>query len=103
MEPAIVRIEVTESGRRWSIVGEIDAGNAGQLIDAVAHRPDTGDALVELHMEGVTFIDSSGLRALLQLADSVEAAGGSTVVRHPSEAVFKLVTITQLESRFGLG
>jgi len=102
MESSTARIDVTESGRKWLIVGEIDASNAGQLADALATRPDTNDAAVELDLAGVTFIDSSGLRALLQLADSVEAEGGCTVIRNPSEPVLKLLTITQLESRFGL-
>jgi anti-anti-sigma factor len=80
----------------------MDVASALQLSDAFAELPARAGASVELDLAGVTFIDSSGLTALLRLADSVEAAGGTTVIRNPSATVTKLLTITQLESRFGL-
>jgi len=57
---------------------------------------------IEIDLAGVTFIDSSGLRVLLALAETVTASGGAVVIRNPSRPVSRLLRITELESTFGL-
>ena len=102
MEPHLDRIRITPSTNGWSVAGEIDAVSVQQLADAFANLPAVIDGPIDVDLAGVTFIDSSGLRVLLGLADRVEAAGGTTVIRNPSKQVLRLLAITQLESRFGL-
>jgi anti-sigma B factor antagonist len=102
VEPHLERISITSLTNGWLVAGEIDAVAAQPLTEAFADLPDVHAGPVEVDLAGVTFIDSSGLRVLLGLADRVEAAGGTTVVRNPSKHVSKLLAITQLESRFGL-
>ena len=52
---------------------------------------------------GITFIDSSGLRVLLELAERVAAVGGRVALRNPSGTVSRIMEITGLESTFELG
>jgi anti-sigma B factor antagonist len=102
VEPQQDRFNVTPSTNGWAVAGEIDAVSGQQLAQAFEILPDVLDGPVDVDLAAVTFIDSSGLRVLLGLADRVEAAGGTTVIRNPSKHVSRLLAITQLESRFGL-
>jgi anti-sigma B factor antagonist len=102
VEPQQDRFNVTPSATGWTVAGELDAVSGQQLADAFANLPDVLDGPIAVDLAAVTFIDSSGLRVLLGLADRVEAAGGTTVVRNPSKQVTRLLAITQLEARFGL-
>ena len=102
VEPQLDRLNITQLTNGWSVAGEIDAVSAEELTEAFANLPDVNAGPIDVDLAGVTFIDSSGLRVLLELADRVDAAGGATVVRNPSKHVTKLLAITQLESRFGL-
>jgi len=102
VEPQLDRLNINQLTNGWAVAGEIDAVSAQQLADAFTNLPDGLDGPIDVDLAGVTFIDSSGLRVLLGLADRVEAAGGTTVVRNPSKQVTRLLAITQLEARFGL-
>ena len=102
MEPQHDDLSITPSTNGWSVTGEIDAATAQQLADAFANLPDVDDGAVEVDLARVTFIDSSGLRVLLGLADRAEASGRAVVIRNASRPVSKLLAVTQLESRFGL-
>lgn len=96
------RVEVAKSPHGWSVTGEIDAWTCRTLVEAFAAVPATGDSPVELDLAGVSFIDSSGLHVLLELAERVTATGGTVVIRNPAPAVRRLLAITRLESMFGL-
>ena len=55
---------------------------------------------VVLNLAGVTFIDSSGLRALLLLRAGLEAAGRDLMLINPSERVLGLLDLTATRSAF---
>ena len=55
-----------------------------------------------LDLGEVSFIDSSGLRALLIGRDAVVSAGGEFELVNPSTVVRRLLQITGLEEKFGL-
>lgn len=96
------RIEVVKSPSGWSVTGEIDAWTCETLATAFAEVPSGLGSRIELDLEGVSFIDSTGLGVLLRLAEQVAAAGGTVVIRNPARAVRRLLAITELESMFGL-
>ncbi len=78
----------------WELVtvhGEIDMGNAGQLVDAIEVA---GSAVVDL--SGVTFIDSAGLHGLLRAQEAARERGDRMILRHPSEAVRRVLARTNL-------
>ncbi|MHB1924204.1 MAG: STAS domain-containing protein [Acidimicrobiales bacterium] len=87
-------VEVLTEGDQTRIVarGEIDIATEQALRDAaaaaVASAP-SGRIVVDLHQ--VSFMDSSGLRALLQSRDTAEAAGTAfRITAVPEGAVQRL-------------
>lgn len=83
--------------------GEIDSSNCGALQDLltdVARRGAPGG--LEVDLAAVTFIDSSGLRALIVGQRAMVDAGGALRVTSASESVRRLFEITGLVERLGL-
>ncbi len=78
-----------------ALAGEIDAGNVAHLTTAL--RGVTELSEVSLDMQGVYFIDSSGLRVLIEAHQDLEAAGRRLVLRRPSPGVSRLLTISGVE------
>jgi anti-anti-sigma factor len=76
--------------------GEIDLDSAEQLTDAVVGAA----GRVVLSLEGVTFIDSSGLRGLIQAQRTLQGRGDDLVLRRPSPVVHRLLEITGLLDEF---
>lgn len=61
----------------WAIIspsGEIDLATVGQLEDSLATLSD-GNTDVAVDLTGVTFMDSTGLRALLAANQSLSESG----------------------------
>jgi anti-anti-sigma factor len=77
--------------------GEVDMETAPLLLAAVADAAEAG-ADVELHLAGVTFMDSSGIRALLD--GRREVGPGTLVLVDPSDEVRRVLAITGLDGRF---
>mgnify|MGYP003117098862 CR=1 FL=1 len=80
------------------VTGEIDAATAGQLSDAIGERE--GDVVIDV--AGVSFIDSSGIRALIASQQAVEARPATLTIRNPSPAVLRLFQLSSLEEFFNL-
>ena len=94
-------IDVTREGSTVVVVahGEVDASNSEGLARAlVAIGSDATGKELLLDMSGVTFIDSSGLRALLVGQQAAEVAGTSWRVASASDAVRRVFEITGLTS-----
>ena len=93
-EPSsLLNIEVIDGGVRLS--GEIDAS----CIDALARHLNplpgsSGD--VTVHLGGVEFIDSSGLRELIDAHQRAERAGRRVLMTEPSSVVLRLFEISGL-------
>jgi len=88
------RIDVEMSDATVVVRGELDAFSAAQLSDALAPRL-TGETLV-LDLRAVTFIDSRGLAALLQVHRNAEQSGGA-VQMIASRRVRRLFEIAGLD------
>jgi anti-anti-sigma factor len=88
-----LRIERRPDERVLVLDGELDMADTGALTDAAAAlAAQPGDLTLDLH--GLTFIDSSGLLALLHLAAAVR--GGKLVLSHPTEQVQKVFEMVEL-------
>ena len=77
--------------------GEIDMETCAHLRDAIESHLGP-DQRVVLELSGVTFTDSSILKVLVQARGRLTADGGSLVLRNPSEAAHRLLTVTQAQS-----
>lgn len=86
---------VAATGNDIRVSGEIDAHSVS-VVDAALADADPTTTIV-LDLSGVTFIDSSGLRALVAAHKRAQAGGGELVVAGPSEPVLRLLGLTGLD------
>ena len=78
------------------VQGEIDIATAGGLRDAIEPHMGPQQKIV-LDLSGVDFMDSSCVSVLVQARGSLSADGGSLVLRNPSTAARRLLSVTGLE------
>ena len=95
-------LTITESERGWVLVGEIDASNtttlgaALQILPEAAQASGGDDRTIEVDVSGVTFIDSSGLRTLVELAQRAQQAGRKVALTDTPSNVARLIEIAEL-------
>jgi anti-anti-sigma factor len=77
--------------------GELDLVGAPALAEAL---PASGDEAVILDLAGVGFMDSSGLRALLQARQVCLDAGRPFRIARPSDAVQRVLELVDLAREF---
>jgi anti-sigma B factor antagonist len=85
------------------VAGELDGSTADELLGAIAHvlsGPATG--VVELNLAGLDFVDSAGIRCLLNCRAAVEVAGSRLILVEPSPQVVRVLDLTGLLDFFGL-
>ena len=89
----LLEIQVIEGGLRLS--GEIDASSIDELSSYLNPLPGTaGD--VTIHLGNVGFIDSSGLRELIDAHQRAERFGRKVLMVEPSAVVVRLFEISGL-------
>jgi len=86
------RLEFDEHGETLALVGEIDTYTAPLLAARLAERDD----ITVLDLSGVSFVDSSGLRVLVEAQQARAEAGTSFGLRSPSASVQHLLEISGL-------
>lgn len=91
-------LQVNEVDGVIEIIGEIDASTASQVTDALTGRD--GDVVIDV--AGVSFIDSSGIRALIGSQQAIEMRSSTMTIRNPSPAVVRLFELSSLEEFFHL-
>ena len=84
----LLRIEGTTDALR--LQGEIDLASVDQVTEALRDAIDAGITTVDL--SAVTFIDSTGLKTLLNAAASLNGQGPLVLLR-PSRSVSRLLGI----------
>jgi stage II sporulation protein AA (anti-sigma F factor antagonist) len=92
--PLNVRAAVDGTVARVSLHGELDLDRAGAVADELSELPAKGATEVVIDASGLTFIDSSGLRALLTAREQLEQAGASLQLTELSPAVERVLDMT---------
>jgi len=85
------------SGEHLEVLGEVDLASADQFAAAMDLLLARGTSRACVRMAGVTFIDSSGLAALLRGHRSAADRNITLVVVEPSEPVRALLRLTALD------
>ena len=83
------------------VAGEIVASNASVLRDALEMACEPGRRIV-VDMEAVSFIDASGVNALVAVANHAGDAHQGLSIQRPSPNVRKILGILGLSHYFGL-
>jgi anti-sigma B factor antagonist len=85
-----------------TVSGEIDITSSPKLIVAAREALRSGIRAMSVNLTGVTFMDSTGLAALINIQRSVERTGGRLVVVCPEGPVRKLFAISGTEALLGV-
>jgi stage II sporulation protein AA (anti-sigma F factor antagonist) len=96
-----LHVEVFETVRAWSVVvrGEIDMQTASKLEDVLDQVIAKGARLITLDLEGVDFLDSSGLRVILAASNKLTEHGGRLLLEGASSAVERVLELTGVIER----
>jgi anti-anti-sigma factor len=88
-----------DGGSGLKLVGELDVATASRLTEALRGNEDVGELVLDL--SELTFLDSCGMRALLDLARA-RNGNGPVVILDPSRAVARLLEIIGVEEHPGM-
>lgn len=83
-----------EERRTISLRGELDLSTISEASACL--EDDTPPRQTILDLSGVTFIDTSGMRFLIEAQQSAEAQGSSLLVRNPSARVRVMLRVSGL-------
>jgi anti-anti-sigma factor len=98
-----VRVERQDGRAVLQISGELDLATVAVLQDAVADELRAGQpGEIVLDLSGLTFLDSSGLGALLQIRSDTMAAGGALTMAAVAPGAARVIEIAGLSATFGL-
>ena len=97
-----LRIEVADTTSPTTVVltGEIDLATAGRVREALIAISNSGEPHVVIDMANVTFMDSTGLAALVGPLKRFRSMQGEIVLRSPNKSVRKVLEITGLTRVF---
>lgn len=90
--------EPSPDGVRVLARGELDMNTAGDVTDALAGT----ESPVVLDLSGITFIDSTGLRAIVAASVDSSRSGRSLSIL-PSPAVDRVIDLCDLRAQLPLG
>jgi len=85
------RLTIERDGATIAIAGELDAHSAPALRDELAASSGPDDIVVD--MSGITFMDSSGLRVLIDAHQRAADSDSRLVLCAPSSSVRRVLQI----------
>nr|MBV9953252.1 STAS domain-containing protein [Acidimicrobiia bacterium] len=92
-----VQGELNDSEAVLHVSGEIDIVVAPELREAIGRAFEYGAKTLVVDCSELTFIDSSGLGAIVEGHTRAEKAESDFVVRNPSDFLMKLLRTTGLD------
>ncbi|KQO81610.1 MULTISPECIES: STAS domain-containing protein [unclassified Frigoribacterium] len=92
-----VGVETVEGGVVISPQGRLTVVSTPQLRTEVSTRIEAGDRLIIVDLSQTTFVDSSGLGALVSCLKSARQAGGDLRLVAPTEQVSMVLKLTNLD------
>lgn len=95
------RIDVSREGScaTVTVAGELELVQ-GDKLEAAVRRLLADVERVVVDLNGVTFMDSSGLGALIAVRQAAEEAGSGFALRSPTQAVTRVLELTSTASIF---
>jgi anti-sigma B factor antagonist len=79
-----------------AIIGDVDASNAATLRLAILDAAGKNGAQLDLDLAAVTFMDSTGLRAIEDASRTLDPSGAGLVLRNVPRQVLRLLEITDV-------
>ena len=97
----IVSTGSSDTAAELTLTGELDSLAASQLNEVLERIDPRAPGLV-LDLAGVTFIDSSGLRTLIQARQMFPDDPAALTLRNPQPATTRLLELTGLADYFAV-
>jgi anti-sigma B factor antagonist len=101
----MVSVELSTRERDGQLVvvvrGELDVTQAAKVAVSLAVVAASGRTVI-LDLEGMEFIDSSGLAALVHARQFARRAGGDLLLAAPQQQVLRILAITRLIEFFAV-
>jgi anti-sigma B factor antagonist len=101
-EQLVVEQQQLPESTLLSASGEIDLASVGELESALGSALEAGATRVVLDLRGVSFLDSTGLRALIAAHTQMEEVGGSLALVVDGGPVERLFEITGIGSTLNI-
>jgi anti-sigma B factor antagonist len=100
--PGPFSLHVERRGSKANVIvrGELDVANTPQLCEAIETALADGALEVLIDCRAMTFLDSSGVGALLDLRKQLASRGGVLILFAPTEAVAQTLEVTGLDAEF---
>lgn len=100
MTDGSARLEFDVVDGTLRLAGEIDAHTAPELAQRLSDSTWNGEWLVDV--SGVEFMDSSGLRVLIDAHQRAESAGTRLVLVAPGRAVARIIEVSGLSDHLNV-
>lgn len=97
-----IAVTYANGARVVRLKGEFDLAGVPAFEHELAREPGPHEGTVVLDMSDVTFLDSSGLRAVLMADRTVRADGRRCIVVRGSERVARVLELTGVDDRLEL-
>jgi anti-sigma B factor antagonist len=93
--PGGLQWSVTRTGHEVTValVGEVDLGSASALAEALNPVIGANPFSVIIDLEQLSFLDSSGIRCLVNAAKDASAVGSHLVVQRPTPMILRALQI----------
>jgi anti-anti-sigma factor len=98
-EPFRVDVEPERESVRVAPVGELDIATVDKLQVEVTRLLETGFEKIILDLRGVRFLDSTGLRLVLELDGAARENSHELCVIRGSDVVHRIFEVTQVAER----
>ena len=98
-EPFRIDVEPARDSVRVAPVGELDIATVDKLRTEVERLRESGFAQLVLDLRGVRFLDSTGLRLILELDAASGEAGHRLAIIRGSDVVQRIFEVTQVSER----
>ena len=82
-----------------NVNGDVDLENSDSLREQVSAALES-NSVVSVNMSEVSYIDSSGIAALIESRQKAEEANKSFKIQKPSEAVISVLKMAKLDTFF---
>ena len=92
-----VDVEMWPNNVVVSVVGELDMADADQVGQILVEAAEAGKPIVRLELAGLTFADSSAIKAILVGAQAANENGVTYELVNPHDRVMRLLEVTGLD------
>lgn len=100
-----LRVDVTAngSGAVVKLDGEMDMLSAPKFVQALDALFASNTYQITVDCEDLSFMDSSGIGALIAAHKRITEESGSITLTHPCDQVLKVLAIIKIDELLGLG